>query len=422
MLAENKTSSFLSLLLSTILFWTGLGIGENMSDFHFWINNTWMTLKLEWLFIILYPIASHKLPSLSNLLKQYRFVTLISILWLFSITVSYLNSSYYNWNNPIAFMRYFETITHFLFFIFIWDFFTHYKVNYRLIFTAIILSTLVVMLYFMYIHFAFPNLEAEQHVFSIRSKELILNTHLHRIGYQVEASIAFATAFIFVKKEKYLALFFIFVLFIFLLWLGGRAALLGSVITIFLSLFYFKNEIKLKLFFIFTILLVFLLMTTFYFNLLNFEHLMHALRKTFQVHSINHLLTGRIEVWALVMQELNGHWLLGTGPQSYYFYIARHGDVIHAHNFILQMLGEWGILGSSLFFILLFRAIKNGVQSHRFQKPITKPYHFAAGILIFSLTTTGLVGGVYFFTQTSLYLVISFALWTTSSNPKKEEP
>jgi O-antigen ligase len=138
------------------------------------------------------------------------------------------------------------------------------------------------------------------------------------------------------------------------------------------------------------------------------------MEKTFQAGSLGHLLTGRLEVWSLVLQELEGHWLLGTGPQSYFFYIGRHADVIHAHNFILQMLGEWGIIGTGLFSILLYRAAKYGVKQYSSNKETIESYNFAAGLVILSLSITGLFGGTYFFTQTSLYLAVTFALWIST--------
>jgi len=410
---ETKKTFILTLLLSAILFWVGLGVGDNMSDSHFWIHSTWTAMKLEWLFIIVYIGLNRKLPSLHSLWSKHRFVTLVSILWLATVSLSYVTAPYYSWQNPLAVMRYLETISHFIFFLFLWDFFTHYSVNYRILFSAIILSTLVVMGYFIYIHFAFPHLEAEKHVFSMRSAHLVLNTHLHRIGYQVEATIAFATAFLFLNKQRYLAFILIGMLFVFLLWLGGRAAILGSIFTIIICLFYFWKTVSPKILIIFGIFTMVVLSVILYFHLLNLEYFTHAIQKTLHAGSLNHLLTGRIEVWSLVLQELKGHWLLGTGPQSYFFYLNRHADVIHAHNFILQMLGEWGITGTALFLFLLYKAVRQGLTLCH--TDITKPYRFAAGLTILSLSITGLFGGIYFFIQTSIYLALAFALWVTPS-------
>ena len=417
-LLERKKSLLTTILLSTFLFWLGVGIGNNISDSIFWVQRTWETIKLEWLFIILYIIINRKLPSLYILWGKYRFVTLIATLWLTTVTLSYFISPYYSWQNPLAFMRYTETISHFIFFLFLWDFFNRYRVDYRIIFTSIILSTLVVMSYFIYIHFAFPDLKADSHVFSIRSDKLVLNTHIHRIGYQVETTIAFAIAFLFSKNYKYISIILIGTLFIFLLWLGGRASILGIVVSLLVFLFYFRQKLSLKVFMYAGVIIALLAFVSLYFHFLDLSYFTHALKKTFQAGSLDHLMSGRIQVWSLTIKELHANCLLGTGPQSYFFYPNRHPDVIHAHNWILQMLGEWGLLGTTLFLILLYRALKHGFIIHKSQSSAIKPYQFAAGLVIISLTITGVFGGTYFFTQTSIYLIVAFSLW--SSSPIRE--
>ncbi|MDM5263078.1 O-antigen ligase family protein [Sulfurovum sp. XTW-4] len=416
---EDRKSLFLTAFLSIILFWIGLGIGDNMSDFRFWIDNTWMTVKLEWLFVIVYIIITAKLPSLYILWGKYRFVTLIAALWLITVTLSYFISPYYSWQNPLAFMRYAETISHFIFFLFLWDFFNRYRVDYRIIFSSIILSTLVVMSYFIYIHFTFPDLKADLHVFSIRSDKLVLNTHIHRIGYQVETTIAFAIAFLFSKNHKYISIILIGALFLFLLWLGGRASILGIVVSLLVMLFYFRQKFSLKIFIYSGVIITLLGFMALYFNFLDLSYFTHALKKTFQAGSLEHLMSGRIQVWSLVIKELHTDWLLGAGPQSYFFYPDRHPDVIHAHNWILQMLGEWGLVGTGLFGILFYHAIRYSMIHHLRQVAYTNPYNLVAGLVILSLTITGLFSGTYFFHQTSVYLALAFSLWVSPSDIQK---
>lgn len=373
-------------------------------------------MGLEWFFIVIYLLLSRRFLLFYSLWKEHRFITLVGLLWALTVTFSYFSAPYYSWQNTLALMRYAETFSHIFFFIILWDFFKNFTVHYRILFASVILSALVVMGYFIYIHFAFPDLEAEKHVFSMRSKYLLLNTHLHRIGYQVEAAIGFATAFLFAKKEKYIAVMVIGMLFVFLLWLGGRAAILGAFITLLLCLFCFKKNISLPKLIGAGSLAVFLLAAAVHMQLFNLEYIAHAMHKTFQAGSLDHLLTGRLEVWSLVLKELQGHWLLGTGPQSYFFYLHRHADVIHAHNFILQMLGEWGIIGTALFALLLYKAVVYGIQLHLQKFATDEKYHIAAGVVLLSLSMTGLVGGIYFFTQTSVYLALAFALWVTPSH------
>jgi hypothetical protein len=42
-------------------------------------------------------------------------------------------------------------------------------------------------------------------------------------------------------------------------------------------------------------------------------------------------------------------------------------------------------------------------------------WQLAAGIMILGLSISGLFGGIYFFSQSSLFLAFGFALWLTTS-------
>ena len=412
--SESKKSLFLTLLLSTILFWIGLGVGDNMSDSSFWIQSTWTSIKLEWLFILLYVITLQKLPPINLLWRNYRFITIVAILWMTTVFLSYFTTSLYSWQNPLAFMRVIETVTHFLFFLAILSFFRHYKVNYHIIFSAVILSSLIVMSYFVYIYFAFPGLEADRHVFSIRSDKLILNTHIHRIGYQIEVTIALAVAFLFSKKYHFQTIIIMGVLFIFLLWLGGRASILGITVALITFFLHLNSRFTLKHLLLLLAVILPIIYLISHINL-DLGYLGNALQKTFQAGSIEHLASGRIQLWSLVIDNLHGHWLLGTGPQSYFFYPHRVLEVIHAHNFVLQFLGEWGIVGTSLFFIMLYHAIHHGIVLHFRKSSVTEYYAIAAGVSLLALFITGLFSGVFFYHQTVIYLLLSLAIWVTPS-------
>ena len=415
---ETKKTFILTLLLSAVLFWIGLGVGDNMSDFRFWINSTWSTVKLEWVFIVVYIGLNKKFPSFSDLWKNHKFITITSILWIISISLSYFTSTYYSWQNPLAAMRYIETVSHFFFFLFLLDFFNQYQPSYRLLFSSIVFSTLIVMGYFIYIHFAFPNLEAEEHVFSMRSDKLLLNTHLHRVGYQVEATIAFATALLFTKKWKFFAVILIGIFFLFLLWLGGRAATLGTFLIFIILFWHFRKQISIQRVSIFAVAFFLLFWLAIYFQWINPEYFTHAIHKTLHPGTVEHFLSGRIRVWNLVLKELNNNWLLGTGPQSYFFYFDRKHEIIHAHNFLLQFLGEWGIIGTTLFTVLFYRAIIFGIQNLTQQEKYLLSYRLASLLLIISLTITGFFSGIYFFQQSESYLAFAFAVLLTQKYPQ----
>lgn len=411
---QNKKSLFLTTYLSIFLFWLGLGINKNISDMFFWVHTSKSTIWFEWFFIFLYLTLFKRFPSLPSLWEKHRFIVIISTLWCISISLSYLLSPFYSWKNELALIRYIETLSHFLFFIFLWDFFNRHKVNYSILFTSLILSSFIILIYLIYLHYAYPDLQMTTYSMHLPSDQYVLNTQFRRIGYLLEVSIIFTFSFLFLKKYQFAAMFIIGLLFFSLLTIGGRAALLGAVVVLMIYFFYFKKYLSLKMLLTPVMLTGLLLTIVLYFKAIDVTHSPSDIDRTIQATSLNSISTGRIEVWSLVLQHLQNQWILGTGPQSYFFYPDRRADVIHAHNFILQFLGEWGIMGSLLFFALLYRAVKHGMTLHLHDHiPNKERYHLAAGVAMVALSVTGLFGGIYFFPQTSVYLIFCFALWIT---------
>jgi O-antigen ligase len=231
----------------------------------------------------------------------------------------------------------------------------------------------------------------------------------------MEIAIIFTFPFLFLKKYRYISTIVISILFLSLLAIGGRAALLGTVLALVIYFFYLKKNISLKIFTKFIVFIVLILFITLYFNFLNIDFFLFDISRTIQATSLNRMTEGRIDVWSLVLQKLQDQWFIGTGPQSYFFYSGRKTDIIHAHNFILQFLGEWGIIGALLFLTLLYHAVKYGIALHLHSRSNKERYHLAAGVGIISLSVTGLFGGIYFFPETSVYLIFCFALWVSHS-------
>lgn len=414
---EDFRSGFYTLLLALLLFWQGLGVGNNMSDTLFWVNGTWTSISLEWLFIIVYGLTARRASALLNLWEQERFIVAVALLWLVCVFFSYGLSPYYSLQNPLAFMRLAETVTHFLFFLMVWDCIRTYRVNVRVLYAALVLSTLLVMIYFIYIHLAYADQHADQNVFSIRSESLWLNTHLHRIGYQTEAAIIILMALMVNQQERRFAIPIFFMLMIFLIWLGGRAALLGTFAAFLVYAVAYRRHYSLKWIGIFLIIIVAGLTAAHMMHVLDTSYVMNAWKKTFQSSSIDGILTGRLQVWNLVFEALDGHWWIGTGPQSYFFYSHRIPEVIHAHNFLVQFIGEWGIVGALLFLILMVRGAVYGLRLHQKDQGLVG---VAAGVLIFALTVTALFSGIYFFYQTTIFIIFGYAIWLTPEHKQAD--
>jgi len=203
---------------------------------------------------------------------------------------------------------------------------------------------------------------------------------------------------------------------IFLIVLGGRASLLGAFVAMALHLLYRKGwKPFLKVFAALMAIALFFLMAHYLFHFHD-AYLSKMLDRTLLASSLESATSGRTDVWSMLAENLHNHWILGTGPQSYFFYPGRGSMIIHAHNFILQFLGEWGVMGTALFVILLGYGGVNGLKKLRAKSRQGAVPRLAAGLGIAALTVTGLFGGTYFFAQSSFFLAIFYAIWVSSSD------
>lgn len=408
-------SHVLTLLFMAYIFAIGLGIGPNMSDTSYWYKNTWWSLYAGWGVIGAYLLMVRSLPDVTALWREHKREIELLLMWLSLVCISFFLSPYYSWHNALAQMRLLEILTLFILFLCLWDGRQRFHVAPRALFAAVIVSTLVVVAYFIYIAIAFPGLEADERVFSMRAEGLILNTHVHRIGYEVEAALGMLLAF-YRGKRRAFVLFIGVVLFLFLFWLGGRAAVLGVLVAAVAAAFAYRRSISIRIVLISIALLGASAAVAVYARLVDLTYAAHAFSKTFQAGSLNALSTGRLDVWSLSLAKLQDNWLLGTGPQSYYFYSGRPIEVIHAHNFLLQFLAEWGAAGTLIMLVLLYQAWRYGKSLRAALSASEYRLQVAAGSVLIALGVTSLFSGVLFFFQSTLLFLVALVVWLAPGN------
>ena len=69
-------------------------------------------LALEQIFIIFYIVLLRALPSLLRMIKQHWVISVITLLWIISITISFFNSPFDLLHEDMALRRYIQTLTH----------------------------------------------------------------------------------------------------------------------------------------------------------------------------------------------------------------------------------------------------------------------------------------------------------------------
>jgi O-antigen ligase len=311
-----------------------------------------------------------------------------------------------------------------VFFVVLWDFFSRFTPNYHLICSGLIVSALLIAVL---LGIGLLNGDQGVGVWKLPIPHwgtLHVNDNIRRLGYLFETAIVASLCFLTRKGWRFVTGILIAILAFFLLWLGGRASILGVVAgTGFYLVMETGNRKKSLKFLAWILLMLFLIWIVFHIRIPGLEKIGTTIvERTMEAPTLDQMSTGRLSLWSLILEEWGRSPWVGTGPQSCFFYPGRGEKIIHAHNFVLQFLGEWGILGASLFLLLLAGTLRRGWSLYRDDFSSTRLVRLTALSLFLALSATGLFGGTYFFAQTSLYLLIAYALWASTPSPDAGAP
>lgn len=69
--------------------------------------------------------------------------------------------------------------------------------------------------------------------------------------------------------------------------------------------------------------------------------------------------TGRLELWWSSLQQIVKHPLFGSGPEGYWISGCCVRHALQAHNFVLQLLLEFGIIGCGFLALVLVAAVRS---------------------------------------------------------------
>lgn len=126
------------------------------------------------------------------------------------------------------------------------------------------------------------------------------------------------------------------------------------------------------------------------------------------LNSAEKIGNGRIEIWQTAFDGFMQSPLWGLGPYGYYS-LDRPSFYDHTHNFVIEFLVEWGLIGASLLlscflYVALFcvRHLKSAI----YQQKIS----FLTSLsVVFVLSVTGLADGVYFLLLPCFIAVTGFS-------------
>ncbi|MEZ9936736.1 O-antigen ligase family protein, partial [Vibrio breoganii] len=358
---------------------------------------------LELLFICLivkkYDISFISIPKTSEQLSITLFIafSLISCCFMYaSDAVSYNHITF-------SFTRYFFIIIHILFGCALCkSYFRAGNLNDILMILSISLSLYVAFLLLDFL----LNSNAMQ---SYEMNALPLITNRRYAGYIAMINSIFLLFLLLNTNDNskksnmyYYSLLYI-VNFSFLIWLGGRGAVFSfliSMILIILAFIYLEN-VKLK-----SIIFLFILSTlssvvSIPFSIFEWNGMHRYLVGFEKSVSLEQFSSGRLSMWADTLTLILQQPFFGYGADAYRFL----GPTGHyqPHNFVLQVLLEFGLLGLLFLGAFFYSIVKKSIENLIVNKDQSS---LLAVILIISLFVHGLLDGTIYHAQPVMLLAI----------------
>jgi len=180
-----------------------------------------------------------------------------------------------------------------------------------------------------------------------------------------------------------------------IIWLGGRGAILSYLIGISLVIIfiYKHNELKIKNSVTLICLIITSLILSLPFNVYSWNGLNRLLdAKEYYVKDLNALSTNRIELWETSWNFIKEKPFFGYGAESFIL----NSDTVyrHPHNFIVQWLFDYGIIGLILF--LSFIIYINKTSYVNIKNELSTNNLFSIAILVSIISNAFISGTLYY--------------------------
>ena len=416
--------NLLFLLISAVIFIT---IGNFIEDYK----------KLIFLKLIIIFSISCKIKFFEEtrkLIRQNKTISIFLILFIISVTISFITSPSkihlfaFQWLR----IRYLDTITDIFFFILLYLYFKDKNINYNNLVKSIIIPGLVFSLFIIFTFISNKGI-------SNTNKEIIFFDGINMVGMLSTFLVAFYLGFLHsnLNKHNIQSLVILTTLLTLSMLLMSR----GTIVSIFVTYLFMcailiiKNK-KFKIEFIIFIVSIFLsiLLTQIIFHVSSSDEYVykHQYNLDLDFGNNTHFLytMDRINLWKYGYYIFLENPYFGKGPGG--FAIAAYndfhanksyGDLIinkyfthnHPHNFIIQFLVEWGIIGTLLISTLF---IKLGVSSLKYFFKFKKYHLLIPGLSIIGLTCHGLIDGALFHASFTFYFVLSLSILCSEISKK----
>ena len=408
--------NILFVLISIVIFIT---TGDFIEDY-----KKLIFLKLIIIFLISFKINFFE--EIKQIIKKNQKVSMVLILLIISITISFIisPSKVYHFAFQWLRIRYLDSISDIFLFIFLYLYFKDRNINYYNLIKAIIIPGIVFSIFVIYAFVSNQGL-------SDTNREIIFFDGRRMVGMLITFLIVFHLGCMhsILKQKNLQNIFILTILMTLAILLMGRGTMVAVLATysfmciiLLINKKNFRNEFLIFVFSIFTSILL----SQIIFSITS------SSSDDFVYRSSYHLLLtfDRINLWKYGYLIFIENPYFGKGPGGFAiaayndFYAQKsYGNLLitdnfthnHPHNFIIQFMVEWGIIGTLLVFILLTSlAIKSLKYFFKFKK-----YNLLiSGLSIIGLATHGLVDGALYHATFTFYFVLFLSILCSEISKK----
>ena len=189
-----------------------------------------------------------------------------------------------------------------------------------------------------------------------------------------------------------------------LIWLGGRGAIYSYLIGASLAIvvIYKSNELKIKNILILTSLVITSVIISLPLNIYSWNGLNRLLdTKQYYGQDINTLSTDRIELWNISLDYIKEKPFFGYGAES--FILNSETIFRHPHNFIVQWLFNFGLVGTLIFLTFMIYIIIIGFNNSKNKSYFINLFPLAC---LCGLLSNALVSGTLYYSPPFFILCI----------------
>lgn len=367
-------------------------------------------------FLEIIIILGYKHNSIFNIQTQNKISFALIISWTLSIALSMLLNER---TETVAFLRFIQTLTHILFaYHLAQNTFTSSFVIYLCY--SIISPLFIIILSMIYIYH-FPESLYSEIIYGLKLNKFTNDwfnnppfyNHIRHSGFHINIAIVCSCFLIFHYYKRNLLLMLsqtglLLTLLSFMIWTGGRGSLLSIIFALIVSstLSSKFREIALIIFGCF-ILSIFI---SEFFRVYNWNGIFR-IYNSFSAEQLETISSGRTSLWLEAIKTLNikNIWY-GHGPESFFLLGIRNYH-IQPHNFIIQFIMEWGLIGTALFVGFIYNTFKYIFKLKNFYLIINNHHNNLLPVMIIITTVAlALTDGSLFYPQPLFYTLLSFAL------------